>query len=221
MKDSAEAHEKRRRTPMATPSAEVKEGEKARPAAAKAQLRQSREDCLRRNRRTDRRAAAGRPVTIWTVAGSQGHTTSARLRGGQSIRGAYGYADPVRLRPHADGEAGERVASFDLSADGEKMLPGTAPESTSAGRGRARAPLGPPTVIVPRMRRSSPATARCRSPICRCASIRKPSGNQIVTRGMESERSYFYRIPIPCVRNRWRRETARTICAGRSLRAAT
>ena len=43
----------------------------------------------------------------------------------------------------------ERVASFDLSADGEKMLLGLTPEGAGGGRGAGGAPARPTYVIVP------------------------------------------------------------------------
>jgi len=204
-------------------SAEVKEGEKARPAAAKAPTppKPAKIDLAGiENRIVALPLPAGDYLEL--VAGKPGTLYFRQAAGGNRFAERTATLSRFVFDTRKTEKLAERVASFDLSADGEKMLLALLPESTSAGRGAGAGPARPTYVIVSReCADQARRRHRCRSPICRCASIPQPEWNQMYHEVWRVERSYFYDPNFHGVNTVEERENGSNHMCSRSLRAAT
>jgi tricorn protease len=148
-KTPAQAHEKAKENADATPAGEPKEGEKATTEAAKAPVapKPVRVDLAGIENRIVAlplppgdylELVAGKPGILYFRQASAGNRFSERTA--TLSRYVFSTQKTERLA--------ERVATFDLSADGEKMLLALAPEGAAGGRSAA-GPARPSYVIVP------------------------------------------------------------------------
>jgi tricorn protease len=191
-KTPAEAHEKAKENADATPAGEAKEGEKARPAAAKT-------------------PAAPKPVKI-DLAGIENRIVALPLPAGDYLELVAGKPGTLYFRQAAGGnrfaermatlsrfvfdtrkteKLADRVASFDLSADGEKMLLALLPEG-AGNRGAGAGPARPTYVIVPANAPVKPGEGTVSLADLQVRIDPAAEWNQMYHEVWRVERAYFY-----------------------------
>jgi tricorn protease len=193
-KTPAEAHEKAKENADATPAGEAKEGEKPRPAPAKT-------------------PTPPKPVKI-DLAGIENRIVALPLPAGDYLELIAGKPGTLYFRQAAGGnrfaertatlsrfvfdtrkteKLADRVASFDLSADGEKMLLALMPEGMGgAGRGAGGAPARPTYVIVPANAPIKPGDGTVSLADLQVRIDPTAEWNQMYHEVWRVERSYFY-----------------------------
>src|SRR5260370_14366775 len=193
-KTPAEAHEKAKENADATPAGEEKEGEKPRPATVKA-------------------PAPPKPVKV-DLAGIENRIVALPLPAGDYLELVAGEPGILYFREAAGGnrfsertatlsrfvfdtrkaeKLAERVASFDLSADGEKMLLALMPEGMGGVRGAAAAgPARPTYVIVPANAPIKPGDGTVSLADLQVRIDPAAEWNQMYHEVWRIERSYFY-----------------------------
>jgi tricorn protease len=192
-KTPAETHEKAKENADATPAGEAQEGEKPRPAAAKS-------------------PAPPKPVKV-DLAGIENRIVALPLPAGDYLELVAGKPGTLYFRQAAGGnrfadraaslsrfvfdtrkteKLADRVASFDLSADGEKMLLALLPESAGGGRGAGAGPVHPTYVIVPANVPIKPGEGTVSLADLQVRIDPGAEWNQMYHEVWRVERSYFY-----------------------------
>ena len=192
-KTPAEAKEKAKENTDATPAGEATEGEKPHTAAAKTQT-------------------PPKPVRI-DLAGIENRIVALPLPAGDYLALAAGKPGTLYFRQAAGGnrfaertaslsrfvfdtrkteKLADRVASFDLSADGEKMLLALMPEGAGGGRGAGAGPARPTYVIVPANAPIKPGEGTVSLADLQVRIDPAAEWNQMYHEVWRVERSYFY-----------------------------
>jgi tricorn protease len=191
-KTPAEAHEKAKENADATPAGEAKEEEKPHPSATKT-------------------PAPPKPVKI-DLAGIENRIVALPLPAGDYLELVAGKPGTLYFRQAAGGnrfaertaslsrfvfdtrkteKLADRVASFDLSADGEKMLLALMPEGAE-NRAAGASPVRPTYVIVPANAPIKPGEGTVSLADLQVRIDPAAEWNQMYHEVWRIERSYFY-----------------------------
>jgi tricorn protease len=194
-KTPAEAREKAKDTADATPAGEAKEGERERPAAA-------RPPTPPKPVKIDLEGIESRIVALPLptgdyldlVAGKPGTLYFRQAAGGNRFGERSATLSRFVFDTRKTEKLADRVASLDLSADGEKMLLALTPEGAGGGRGAAAggAPVRPTYVIVPANAPVKPGEGTVSLTDLQVRIDPAAEWNQMYHEVWRVERAYFY-----------------------------
>ncbi len=194
-KTPAEAREKAKDTADATPAGEAKEGERARPAAARPPT-PPKPVKIDLEGIENRIVALPLPTADYLdlVAGKPGTLYFRQAAGGNRFAERSATLSRFVFDTRKTEKLADRVASFDLSADGEKMLLAVTPEGAGGGRGAAAGgpPPRPTYVIVPANAPLKPGEGTVSLTDLQVRIDPAAEWNQMYHEVWRVERAYFY-----------------------------